>query len=59
MNLGFGGPGMGGGMPPGGGFQPDGNFPAPKNMKAMMEEMRKEQDFTLVSFFVSSHHKIK
>ena len=32
------------GMPPGGGFQPDGNFPAPKDMKAMMEEMRKEQE---------------
>ena len=41
---GFGGPGMGGGMPPGGGFQPNGNFPAPKDMKAMMEEMRKEQE---------------
>ena len=45
---GFGGPDMGGGMgmgmPPGGGFQPDGNFPAPKDMKAMMEEMRKEQE---------------
>lgn len=32
------------GMPPGGGFQPDGNFPAPKDMKAMMEEVRKEQE---------------
>ena len=40
---GFGGPGEGMGMPPQGDFQPRGDRQMPEEMKAMMEERRKEQ----------------
>lgn len=57
-----GGPGMGGpggGTPPQGGFQPGGNREMPEDLKAQMEEMRKEQEKKQAKAYKTLKKKMK